>query len=129
MQELARLTEAIPEEAQRLAQWAWSLLPFDAGSRLHWTGLTAFFLLGAAAWLFARQQGRDEGKGGLADFLIPRNMYFSQSSLVDVKVYFANKLLEPAMGIVTSGVQLGLVVAVAKLIGGGVHGESAGALP
>lgn len=129
MQDLARLTEAIPEEAQRLAHWAWSLLPFDAGSRLHWTGLTAFFLLGTAAWLFARRQGRDEGKGGLADFLIPRSMYFSQSSLVDVKVYFANKLIEPAMGIVTSGVQLGLVIAVAKLVGGGVHGESAGALP
>ncbi|ABI77965.1 conserved hypothetical protein [Hyphomonas neptunium ATCC 15444] len=114
MQGIARLAEGIPDEVQRLAGWAWGLLPFDAGSRLHWTGLAAFFLLGAGAWVMARRQGHAEGKTGLADFLIPRHIYFSQSSLVDVKVYFANRLLAP----VTIAAGQGLTIAIAATVAG-----------
>ena len=121
MQGFADLTDALPGEVLRLAQWLWGLLPFDAGSRLHWTGLAAFFLLGSAAWLLARRSGRADAAGGLAAFLVPRHMYLSQSSLVDVKVYFANKLIEPAIGIVSSGVQLAMVVMVASAVGSGLH--------
>lgn len=123
------LPETLADAAERLAHWAWSLMPFDGASRLHWTGLAAFFLLGTGAWLIARRQGRAEGKGGLADFLVPRHMYLSQSSLVDVKVYLANKLIEPALTLAASGIQVSLIVFVAGLVGTGVHSGEGGTLP
>lgn len=129
MVDLTRLADAVPEPVQRLAQWGWSLMPFDASSRLHWTGLTAFLLLGTGVWVFARFSGRAEGKSGLIDFLIPRHMYFSQSSMVDVKVYFANQMFAPAIKLITSTVRIGLVVLVASAVGTGIHGEASGPLP
>lgn len=58
MQELARLTEAIPEEAQRLAQWAWSLLVGggvhgESAGALPWTVLALGTLLAALVGDFA----------------------------------------------------------------------------
>lgn len=129
MQDLARLTEDLPAYAQRLAHWAWDMLPFGTDSRMHWTGLAAFFLLGTAVWVAARRKGRTDGRASLADFLMPREMYLSQSSLVDVKVYFANRLIEPGLRLVSAGLYLGLLTAVANAVGTGLHEETGAPLP
>lgn len=46
------------------------LSPFGADSRLHWTGLTAFFVLGLAVYAFERVRTK-AAEGGPLRFLFP----------------------------------------------------------
>lgn len=110
-----------PGIAQRVGHWLFGLLPFGTGDRTHWTGLAAFLLIGSLIWLVNRKAIREEGFTGLVNFLVPSHIYLSRSSLVDAKVFLANRVLSPLIGL--SGQALTVLVAalVATLFGGLIH--------
>lgn len=106
--------------------WVWVgdlaalLSPFGTDSRLHWTGLAAFFGLGFLVYLAQRRRAQaQEGPTRFLAFLFPREFYRTQSSWVDVKVYVAGRLIKPFMNAVS--VPLGALVSAvcASLVVGG----------
>ena len=106
---------------QRAGEWLFGLLPFTTADRTHWTGLVAFFLFGTLIYLFNRKTIRAEGFSGLVSYLVPSQLYLSQSSLVDAKVYLANKLFQPMRAILSRGVQFAIIAVVANQVGTGLH--------
>jgi sterol desaturase/sphingolipid hydroxylase (fatty acid hydroxylase superfamily) len=114
--------------AQRAGDWLFGLLPFTTSDRTHWTGLTAFLLIGSAIWISNRKTLSAEGFSGLVNFLVPAQLYLSRSSLLDVKVYFANKLFQPLRAILSRGVQFAIVAFVANEVGTGLHETGDGTL-
>jgi sterol desaturase/sphingolipid hydroxylase (fatty acid hydroxylase superfamily) len=105
-----------------LAQIATLLSPFGADSRLHWTGLTVFLLLGTAVFFADRRRARS-GHASLAGFLFPMALYRTRSSWVDVKVYLAGRLLKPVMGLVTLTLRAMVTTACAAVVSGAVNGS------
>ncbi|WP_051618575.1 sterol desaturase family protein [Hyphomonas johnsonii] len=115
--------------AQRVGQWLFDLLPVGTGDRTHWTGLAAFLFLGTLVYAFNRKSIREKGFTGLAAYLTPARIYLSRSSLLDVKVFLANKLFQPLRAVVSRGVQFVIVAFVADAVGTGLHPGTDGTLP
>ena len=63
--------------------------PFGTDSRFHWTGLSAFLVLGIVLYLFEKRRSTTAYTNWV-QFLFPSALYKTASSWVDVKVYFAN---------------------------------------
>lgn len=114
--------------AEHAGDWLLGLLPFTTSDRTHWTGLAAFFLFGTLIYLINRKTIRAEGCSGLVSFLVPSKLYLSRSSLLDVKVYFANKLFQPLRAVLSRGVQFTIVAFVANQVGTGLHESADGTL-
>jgi sterol desaturase/sphingolipid hydroxylase (fatty acid hydroxylase superfamily) len=93
----------LSQQATAITGWLWDiaqlLSPFGTDSRLHWTGLTAFLALGTIAFLVEKQKDKTES-GNLLSFLFPAKIYLSNSSLVDIKVYVAGRLIKPLIAAV-----------------------------
>lgn len=111
----------LPQSASAVADWlAWMAAlfsPFDTDSRFHWTGLAAFLALGVAVYWF-RERGKDEGSTNLIGFLFPLSLYRTASSWVDVKVYFAGRLIKPMIAAVTLPANAWIMAACATLVAG-----------
>lgn len=108
------------------------LHPFGPDSRLHWTGLSAFLILGMAVYLGERRRNR-AGTGGLVRFLFPPALYRTASSVVDIKVYVAARILKPLIALIIVPLNALVTAATASLVAGLAHGTdlpqpSAGAL-
>lgn len=129
MQEAALFPGGIPELVYGVAGWAWDMLPIRPSDRTHWTGLTAFFVLGTAVYVAARMRGDQRASGSLVSFLVPSKIYLSRSSLLDVKVYLANRLVQPVLVLVSGSVRLTLVIVIAEAVGSRMHEGSDGILP
>jgi len=110
--------------AQRAGDWLFGLLPFTTSDRTHWTGLAAFLLIGSAIWFCNRRTLRAEGFSGLVNFLVPAHIYFSRSSLVDAKVFLANRVLSPLVGLFGQGLLVAVAAIVAQSMGGLIHDAS-----
>ena len=110
----------LSQELSALADWlapiATLFSPFGADSRLHWTGLAAFLVLGAAVYGF-RWRGDKEGTS-LIGFLFPLSLYRTASSWVDLKVFFAGRLLKPLLTAVTLPANAWIMAACATLVAG-----------
>lgn len=89
--------------------------PFEADSRFHWTGLSAFILLGTGLYLLQRRQSKAE-TGNWVRFLFPPALYSTQSSWVDVKVYFANRLIKPLISMISLPVNVVIMTVFASLV-------------
>jgi len=90
------------------------ILPFGPSSRLHWTGLLAFVVLAFVVYRWgARRKAPKEAS--FWGFLFPKDVYFSESSRLDFKLYFVNQLFAP----VSHAFYLSILVAVATLTANG----------
>ena len=107
--------------AQRVGRWVFDLLPFGPGDRTHWTGLAAFLVIGTVIWAFNRKAIRKEGFTGLVNFLVPSHIYLSRSSLVDAKVFLANRLLTPVTALLGQGLLIAVSAIAANLVGDVIH--------
>jgi sterol desaturase/sphingolipid hydroxylase (fatty acid hydroxylase superfamily) len=69
-----------------------ALSPFDlggVGARLHPASFLVFVAVGIGLYAAARRRG-ETASGSALGFMFPRAIYFSRSSLVDLKVYVAS---------------------------------------
>lgn len=95
--------------------------PFGAASRLHWTGLIAFLLLGIGIYILKFKSKGEGGTNsskdvkGLFGFLFPKKIYTTNSFRLDVKLYFANKLLSPVTSLVSKGLTIAIAIFVIDL--------------
>lgn len=102
--------------------WSWAreiaafFSPFGTDSRLHWTGLVAFFALGAAVYIFERRRSGEEAS--LFGFLFPAKFYRTQSSWVDVKVWLAGRFIKPLIALISLPLSTMLTVVCASAVAG-----------
>lgn len=96
--------------------------PFGTDSRFHWTGLAAFFVLGGAVYLWQlRRSPMDapQGETSLLRFLFPPSLYRTASSWVDVKVYFAGRVVAPLIAAIMVPFKALIAVTIAVAVAGG----------
>jgi len=116
---------APPQDASSALAWAWNglgeiaalLSPFGTDSRLHWTGLGAFFALGLGIYLMEKRRAGTNGQS-VFGFLFPAELYRTQSTWVDVKVYIAGRLIKPVMALIYLPFAAALMAACASLTAG-----------
>lgn len=134
----------VPHDLSAMGDWLGTLFaffsPFGTDSRLHWTGLLAFLILGLAGFASQKRAGGPAADGAGADgatpggpgalrgggplaFLFPPALYRTQSSLVDLKVYLAGRLVRPLIGAITCVAQSLVMAALAGLVAGGRAGD------
>lgn len=113
--------------ARWLAELVALLSPFGTDSRLHWTGLAAFVVLGLAVYLWQERRAAGTGAGPLA-FLFPPALYRTQSSWVDVKVYVAGRLIKPFINVAALPIGTLIMALTAAAVAEGVSGASPGEL-
>jgi len=101
--------------ADWLGQAATVLSPFGTDSRLHWTGLSAFFVIGLMIYLLERKHGRLTSANPLR-FLFPPELYLTRSTLVDIKVYIAGRLLKPLLAAIIVPLNAFLISITAALV-------------
>ncbi len=94
--------------------------PFGADSRLHWTGLVAFVVLGLVAFLLEKRRA-GAGQTNLFAFLFPAALYRTQSTWVDVKVYFAGRIVKPLIALVSVPMNAVVMSACAGLVAGNME--------
>lgn len=70
------------------------------GSRIYIPYILAAFVLGAVAFYLNRKSMGEEGRGGVFRYLFNPKVWFSSSSLVDVKIIIAARLFTPAIGLI-----------------------------
>jgi sterol desaturase/sphingolipid hydroxylase (fatty acid hydroxylase superfamily) len=98
--------------------------PFGTDSRLHWTGLTAFVLLGLGVYLWERRRGSQHA--GILGFLFPAALYRTSSSWLDVKVYLAGRMVKPLLGAIALPLNALIATATATLVSGMVDSTDSG---
>lgn len=117
----------IPLDAAVFTGWLWSLAellsPFGTDSRLHWTGLSAFFLIGTIVFLIEKQRSNST-TGSLFSFLFPAKIYLSKSSWLDVKVYLAGRLIKPLIAAILLPIGALTMSACANLVAQLTHGAN-----
>ncbi len=117
----------IPLDASAFTGWLWKLAellsPFGTDSRLHWTGLSAFLLIGATLFLIEKQRS-NASTGSLLSFLFPANIYLSKSSWLDVKVYLAGRLIKPLIAAILLPIGALAMSACANLVAQMSYGAS-----
>ncbi|MEM7687649.1 MAG: sterol desaturase family protein [Pseudomonadota bacterium] len=109
----------IPDSASIIAAWigdAFTVLsPFGTDSRFHWTGLSAFVVLGLAIYALERKRTNSAQTGPLG-FLFPPALYRSASSWVDVKVYVAGRFVRPLTGAIVWPMQVVVMGVTASFV-------------
>ena len=109
----------LPQDLSAVAGWivqfAALFSPFGTDSRFHWTGLAAFVILGLAVYAVHKRRG-EAGNTGFLGFLFPLALYRTSSSWVDVKVYFAGRVIKPLIGAVTVPANALVMAACAGLV-------------
>ncbi|WP_300376747.1 sterol desaturase family protein [Henriciella sp.] len=102
------------------------LLPFGTDSRLHWTGLSAFLIIGSCVYLAKRRTLSRDGYTGIQNFLVPTQLYRTASSWLDVKIYFANKIFAPLNSLVFLTVFSGCAAGILSLASATPSAEDTG---
>lgn len=109
----------LPQDLSAVAGWLAQIAvifsPFGVDSRFHWTGLAAFFVLGIAIYALHRRRG-EAGETSLLGFLFPLALYRTTSSWVDVKVYFAGRVIKPLIAAVSVPMNAAVMAACAGLV-------------
>jgi sterol desaturase/sphingolipid hydroxylase (fatty acid hydroxylase superfamily) len=113
----APVTQTTPMFLGWLDRIAGLFSPFGTDSRLHWTGLFAFVLLGLCVFLAERRRSPGERSGFIA-FLFPAALYRTPSTWVDIKVYLAGRIVKPAIKLVAVPLGATVMAATAGLTAG-----------
>ncbi len=91
---------------------------FGPNSRFYLPYLAVAVLIAVAANFANRRHLGQRGKGGIFSGLFEPAIYFSRSSLVDLKVVLANKLFSPFLGAISRAATIIAAHSVATLVAG-----------
>lgn len=123
MIEASHMIAGLEALAAGLAKLIALLSPFGPDSRLHWTGLSAFLILGMAVY-WHEQRRNQAGSEGLVRFLFPPAHYRTASALVDIKVYIFGQLFRPLIALIVVPLNALVAAATAALVAGITRGAA-----